>query len=119
MKADKITIAENEEIVSFEQVNALYKEGVNLCIGCRYERNASCTDDRFYECDNQYSKLKSNNMKVYALFQTDVWKSNSSRVFCGLFSSEIKAIDAAKKEGLYTSESEVVILECEIDKFEE
>lgn len=58
-------------------------------------------------------------MTVYVLFQTDVWKSIRSRVFFGVYSSEVNAIDAAKENGLYTCDAEVDIVECEIDKFEE
>jgi len=58
-------------------------------------------------------------MTVYVLFQTDVWQSYSSRVFFGVFSTEAKAIDHAKANGLYTHDAEVVIIECEIDKFDE
>ena len=58
-------------------------------------------------------------MKVYALFQTDVWKTNRSRVFCGVFRTKDKAIDAAKENDLFSDRAEVVVLECEIDKFEE
>lgn len=58
-------------------------------------------------------------MKVYILFQTDIYKSNKSRVFFGVFSTEIDAIDSAKENGLYTSDSEVEIIECEIGKFKE
>lgn len=58
-------------------------------------------------------------MKVYVLFQTDVWKSIASRVFFGVFLYRTAAIDAAKKNGLYTNESEVEIIECELGKFEE
>ena len=58
-------------------------------------------------------------MTIYVLFQTDVWKSIRSRVFFGVFSTEVKAIDAAKENGLYTHDAEVVIIECEMDKFDE
>lgn len=58
-------------------------------------------------------------MTVYVLFQTDIWKSIRSRVFFGVFSTEGQAIDHAKENGLYTCDAEVVIIECEIDKFEE
>lgn len=58
-------------------------------------------------------------MKVYALFQTDVWKTKSSRVFFGVFMYKTAAIDAAKENGLYTNESEVDIVECELGKLEE
>lgn len=58
-------------------------------------------------------------MKAYILFQTDIYKSNRSRVCFGVYSSEVKAIDAAKENSLYTHQAEVVIIECETDKFEE
>ena len=58
-------------------------------------------------------------MTVFILFQTDVHRTRASRVFCGVFSTEVKAIDHAKENGLYTHNAEVVIIECEIDKFDE
>ena len=58
-------------------------------------------------------------MKVYILFQTDVHKTKSSRVCFGIFSTEEKTITAAKENDLYNYLSEVVIIECDIDKFEE
>lgn len=56
---------------------------------------------------------------VYILFQTDVHKTKSSRIWFGVYSSEEKAIEAAKKNDLYTHQAEVVILECDIDSFSE
>ena len=58
-------------------------------------------------------------MTVFILFQTDIHKSRTSRVFCGVFSTEAKAIDNAKENGLYTCDVEVEIIECDIDKFGE
>lgn len=58
-------------------------------------------------------------MKVYVLFQTDIWKTKASRIFFGVFLYRNDAIDAAKRNELYTSESEVEIIECELGKFEE
>ena len=58
-------------------------------------------------------------MTVSILFQTDVWQSYKSRVFFGVFSTKEKAVDAAKENGLYHPEAEVVIIECHIDKFDE
>lgn len=58
-------------------------------------------------------------MTVFVLFQTDIYKTRASRVFFGVFTTEAKAIDNAKKNGLYTHDSEVVIIECETDKFGE
>ena len=44
--------------------------------------------------------------KVYVLFQTDIWKTKSSRVCFGVFLyQKCSAIDAAKENGLYTNES--------------
>jgi len=56
---------------------------------------------------------------VYVLFQTDVYQSESSRVFFGVFSSWDNAVDAAKEEDLYTNDSEVVIIETTLDEFSE
>lgn len=36
-------------------------------------------------------------MKAYTLFQTDIWKTKSSRVFCGVFTTYKKAFKAPKK----------------------
>lgn len=58
-------------------------------------------------------------MKIYILFQTDVHKTKSSRVFFGVFSTEEKAITVAEENDLYNYLSEVVIIECDIDNFEE
>jgi hypothetical protein len=56
---------------------------------------------------------------AFVLFQTDVHRTRASRVFFGVFSTEAKAIDYTKENGLYTHTAEVVIIECEIDKFDE
>lgn len=58
-------------------------------------------------------------MKVFILFQTDTHQTRASGVFFGVFSTEAKAIDHAKENGLYTHTAEVVIIECETDKFGE
>ena len=58
-------------------------------------------------------------MTVFVLFQTDIHRTRTSRVFFGVFISEALAIDHAKENGLYTHDAEVVIIECEIDKFGE
>ena len=50
-------------------------------------------------------------MTLFVLYQTDVWKSKASRVFCGIFDTREKAIDNAKYNGLHTHYSEVVVLE--------
>lgn len=41
-------------------------------------------------------------MTVFVLFQTDIHRTRVSRVFFGVFTSEAKAIDQAKENGLYT-----------------
>ena len=56
---------------------------------------------------------------VYVLFETDLHKSKSSRVFLGVFSSFNLANQYAKDNNFYTNNTEVVILEIELDKFEE
>lgn len=58
-------------------------------------------------------------MTVFVLFQTDIYRTRASRVFYGVFSTEARAIDHAKGNGLYTHDVEVVIIECELDKFDE
>lgn len=40
-------------------------------------------------------------MTVFVLFQTDIYRTKASRVFCGVFSTEAKAIDHAKKKIAY------------------
>ena len=56
---------------------------------------------------------------VFVLFQTDVWKSHRSRIFCGVFDSFDAANQAAKANNIYVSDAEVVILETEVNKFKE
>lgn len=55
----------------------------------------------------------------YVLFETDVYKTKSSRIFLGVFSSFELANQFAKDNNCYTNKTEVVILEVEIDKFQE
>ena len=40
-------------------------------------------------------------------------------VFTLAFSTEVKAFTAAKENDLYSYQSEIVIIECDIDKLEE
>ena len=56
-------------------------------------------------------------MTVFILFHTDIHRTRASRVFFGVFTSEALAIDYAKENGLYIHDAEVVIIECETDKF--
>lgn len=57
-------------------------------------------------------------MKLFILYQTDIWKSKASRVCFGIFDSRNKAIDSAKYNGLYCSCAEVVIEEVTLNLFE-
>ena len=57
--------------------------------------------------------------KVYVLFQTDIWQSKNSRVFCGVFENKNDAIDEAKKNDLYQHDAEVVIIETTLNQFGE
>jgi hypothetical protein len=58
-------------------------------------------------------------MKLFILYQTDIWKSKVSRVCFGVFDSRNKAVDSAKYNGLYCSCAEVVIEEIMLNQFEE
>ena len=58
-------------------------------------------------------------MKLFILYQTDIWKTKISRVFFGIFDSRPKAMDCAKYNGLYCSNAKVVIEEVTLNIFEE
>mgnify|MGYP003571263404 CR=1 FL=1 len=59
-------------------------------------------------------------MKVYILYQTDVWKTYGSRVCFGVYSSDKLAREYAAKEKLKKEgSSEYIVKEAELDKFEE
>ena len=58
-------------------------------------------------------------MKLFILYQTDIWKSKMSRVFFGIFDSRPKALDSAKYNGLFGSNTKVVIEEVTLNIFEE
>jgi hypothetical protein len=58
-------------------------------------------------------------MKLFILYQTDIWKTKISRVFFGIFDSRIKALDCAKYNGLYCRNAKVVIEEVTLNIFEE
>lgn len=58
-------------------------------------------------------------MKVFLLFQTDVWQTKSSRVCFGAFDSFDKANEQAWNNDLYESDGAVVIIETELNEFEE
>lgn len=50
-------------------------------------------------------------MTLFILYQTDIWKSKTSRVFFGVFDCRTKATDCAKYHGLITNTTAVVIEE--------
>ena len=56
---------------------------------------------------------------VYVLFETDLHKSKFSRIFLGVVSSFNLANQYAKDNNCYTNNTAVVILEVELDKFQE
>lgn len=58
-------------------------------------------------------------MTLFILYQTDQWKTKSSRVFFGVFDCRNKAIDCAKYLNLYSHNSEVVIEEVTLNQCEE
>ena len=55
---------------------------------------------------------------VFILFQTDQWKTASSKVLFGVFSTFSLANQAAKDNDLYRHESCVIIEETEINQFQ-
>ena len=58
-------------------------------------------------------------MRIYVLYQTDIWKTRLSRVLFGVFSSESNARMASEKNNLTAYSSDVLIVECELDEFYE
>jgi len=56
-------------------------------------------------------------MKLFILYQTDIWKTKASRVCFGIFDSRVKAIESAKWNELYSYSSEVVIIELVLNEF--
>ena len=58
-------------------------------------------------------------MKLFILYQTDQWKTKTSRIFFGIFDCRCKAIDNAKYHGLYTHNAKVIVEEVTINQFEE
>jgi hypothetical protein len=58
-------------------------------------------------------------MTLFILYQTDLWKTKSSRVFFGVFDCRTKAIDCAKYHNLNTQNSKVVIEEVTLNQCQE
>lgn len=63
--------------------------------------------------------IKTINGFVYALFQTDVWKTRSSYVCFGIYNSFELANAEAKKNNFYTADSEVVITPIKLNQYAE
>lgn len=55
-------------------------------------------------------------MTLFILYQTDNWKTKSSRVFFGVFDSRAKAQDCAKYNRLQTLDSKIVIEEVTLNQ---
>ncbi|WP_284653215.1 hypothetical protein [Flavobacterium terrisoli] len=58
-------------------------------------------------------------MTLFILYQTDIWKTKSSRVYFGVFDCRQKALDCAKYHDLYAHNSKVVIEEVTLNQCSE
>lgn len=63
--------------------------------------------------------LRKVTMKLYILYQTDLCKTKTSRIFFGIFDCRCKALDSAKYHGLYAQNAKVIVEEVTINQFEE
>ncbi len=57
-------------------------------------------------------------MTLFILYQTDIWKTKTSRIYFGVFDSREKAKDCAKYYGLYVPEAKVVIEQITLNQFQ-
>ncbi|WP_162127452.1 hypothetical protein [Flavobacterium phycosphaerae] len=55
-------------------------------------------------------------MTLFILYQTDQWKTKSSRVFFGVFDSRVKAMDCAKYHKLSDNNTKIVIEEVTLNQ---
>ena len=55
-------------------------------------------------------------MTLFILYQTDNWKSKSSRIFFGVFDCRAKAHDFAKYSRLETRDSKIVVEEVTLNQ---
>lgn len=55
-------------------------------------------------------------MQLFILYQTDNWKTKSSRVFFGVFDSRAKAQDCAKYNRLESNHSKIIIEEVTLNQ---
>lgn len=68
----------------------------------------------------QLTKINLYDNKVYILYQTDKWKTKSSRVCFGVFGLHSHAVEAARKNNLNNlADSEIEIVETTINRFAE
>lgn len=58
-------------------------------------------------------------MTLFSLYQTEIWKSKTSRIYFGVFDSREKAKDCAKYYGLYAKNAKVIIEEVALNQFQE
>ncbi len=58
-------------------------------------------------------------MKLFILYQSDIWKTKSSRIYCGIFDSREKAIDCAKYNGLYSKYVAVIVEEVTLNQIQQ
>ena len=58
-------------------------------------------------------------MTLFILYQTDIWKTKTSRVFFGVFDSRVKALDFAKYYGLQSNNTSIDIQETILNLCEE
>lgn len=56
-------------------------------------------------------------MKLYILYQTDLWKTKTSRIFFGIFDCRCKAIESAKYNGLYSQNAKLIVEQVTINQF--
>ena len=64
-------------------------------------------------------KLKKEAVKLYILYQTDLWKTKTLRILFGIFDCRRKALDSTKYNGLYSQNAKVIVEEVTINQFEE
>lgn len=65
------------KITSFDQIDALYAKGLNICKGCKFENCASCTPERFAVCSEQANKHAKPILAAMAELET-IYKAKQS-----------------------------------------
>jgi|JI9StandDraft_1071089.scaffolds.fasta_scaffold942323_2 hypothetical protein len=79
----------------------------------------TCEESFYTGIVTNLSKAKTIAMKLYILYQTDLWKNKTSQIFFGIFDCRCKALDSAKYNGLYAQNTKVIVEEVTINQFEE